>query len=104
MDACVEIPGPVASQAVFAEVYELGMETDVNRVLFAAPTPLPESVRGKVGRSGKSAMQLVANLLPLAASEGSSAGLEVPPDAPLVTQMQAMKLLDRPAQKQQRKQ
>ena len=91
-------------QAAFAEVYELGMETDVNKVLFAAPTPLPESVRGKVDRSAKSAMQMVARLLPLAASEVDSAALEVPSDAPLVTQMQAMKLLDRPAEQQQRKQ
>ncbi len=94
-----DVCGAARLQAVFAEVYELGMDTDINRVLFAAPTPLPEGVRGKVGRSANSAMQLVAKLLPLAASEADTALLEVPPDAPLVTQMQAMKLLDRPSGK-----
>ncbi len=83
------------TQAVFAEVYELGMETDVNKVLFAARTALPEGVRGKVGRSAKSAMQLVAKLLPLAASDSEPASLEVPLDAPLVTQLQALKLVER---------
>ncbi|CAL8464325.1 g3860 [Coccomyxa elongata] len=93
-----------ALQAVFAEVYELGMETDVNKVLFAARTALPDSVRGKVGRSAKSAMQLVAKLLPLAASDSESASLEVPLDAPLVTQLQALKLVERAHETEPQKQ
>lgn len=85
-------------------MYELGMETDVNKVLFAARTALPESVRGKVGRSAKSAMQLVAKLLPLAASDSEGASLEVPLDAPLVTQLQALKLAERAHQTNPQKQ
>jgi hypothetical protein len=80
-------------QAVFAEVFELGMVEDVNHVLFAAPRPLPDQARALDG-SAAGAVAAARKLLPLSRAEGDAPGAEVPSNAPLVAQLQRLRLVE----------
>ena len=66
-------------QAVFAEVYELDVDEDVNKVLFALPEPLQLSKSpaqaasaSKQGKGGKG-----SNSAKLACIDGSAAGVKL---------------------------
>lgn len=75
---------------MFVEVYELGVETDINRVMFASSAPLSDAI--KLDGSTKAATRLAAKLLPLSIAEQKPE--KVPADAPLVSQLMQLKLLD----------
>ena len=80
-------------QGVFAEVYELAAVEDVNRVIFAAPAPLPDlALDGSAG----AAMRAAEKLLPLSRAEGDAARAAVPPEAPLIEQLQRLRLVPAP--------
>jgi hypothetical protein len=77
-------------QAVFLEAYELGVETDVNRVIFASSAPLSQGV--KLDGSANAAMRAAATLLPLSLLDDKLE--QVPSDSHLVSQLLKLKLLD----------